>query len=152
MTFFENAKSKLPAPLFTADLKKGSPGTYTFGFIDNTKYTGEIAYVLVDSSKGFWQFSVDGFVIDGGSSGTTSFDAIADTGTTLLYLPDSIVYAYYDGVSSASYDSGQGGYTFPCGTKLPSITFAIGGQNAVVPGSFLEYAPLVRGGTSECLN
>ena len=138
MTFFENAKSKLPAPLFTADLKKGSPGTYTFGFIDNTKYTGEIAYVLVDSSKGFWQFSVDCFVIDGGSSGTTSFDGI--------------VYAYYDGVSSASYDSGQGGYTFPCGTKLPSITFAIGGQNAVVPGSFLEYAPLVRGGTSECLN
>lgn len=149
-TFFENAKSTLSAPLFTADLKKGSPGTYNFGFIDNTKYTGEIAYVPVDNSRGFWEFTADGFAVDGGRFRSTSIDTIADTGTTLLYLPDSVVDAYYDSVSSASYDPGQGGYTFPCGTKLPSIAFAIGSYSAVVPGSFIEYAPVEKGATSEC--
>lgn len=151
-TFFENAKSILSAPLFTADLKKGSPGIYSFGFIDDTKYTGEIAYVPVDDSKGFWEFAANGFAVDGGIFRSTSIDAIADTGTTLLYLPDSVVDAYYGSVSSASYDSFQGGYTFPCGTKLPSITLAIGSYSAVVPGSFIEYAPVSQGATSEWLD
>lgn len=152
-TFFDNAKSSLSAPLFTVDLKKGSPGSYSFGFIDNSKYTGEIAYVPVDKSKGFWEFTASGFAVDGGSISSTSIDAIADTGTTLLYLPDSVVNAYYGSVSSASYDSSQGGYTFPCGTTLPSITIAIGSYSAVVPGSFVEYAPIDQSGKSEfCLD
>ena len=33
-TFFDNVKSSLAAPIFTADLKKGSPGSYDFGYID----------------------------------------------------------------------------------------------------------------------
>lgn len=152
-TFFDNAKSSLSAPLFTVDLKKGSPGTYNFGYIDDTKYTGDIAYVAVDNSRGFWEFTASGFAIGSGSLSSTSIDAIADTGTTLLYLPNSIVDAYYDEVPSASYNSGQGGYTFPCGTTLPSITLAIGSYSAVVPGSFVQYAPIDQSGISEfCLN
>lgn len=152
-TFFENAKSSLTAPVFTVDLKKGSPGTYSFGFIDDTKHTGEIAYVPVDASKGFWGFTASGYAVGGGGFTSTSIQAIADTGTTLLYLPDSVVDDYYDGVSSASYDYGQGGYTFPCGTKLPSITLTIGSYGAVVPGSFIQYAPIDKTSTSEfCLD
>lgn len=141
-TFFDNAKSSLSAPLFTVDLKKGSPGTYSFGFIDDTKYTGKIAYVPVNNAKSFWEFTSNGFAVGDGSFTSTSIDAIADTGTTLLYLPDSVVDAYYGSVSSASYNSQQGGYTFPCGTTLPSITLGIGSYDAVVPGSFVEYAPI----------
>lgn len=152
-TFFDNAKSSLSAPLFTVDLKKGSPGTYNFGYIDNTKYTGDIAYVAVDNSRGFWEFTASGFAVGSGSLSSTSIDAIADTGTTLLYLPDDVVDVYYGMVSSASYNSGQGGYTFPCGTTLPSITLAIGSHRAVVPGPFLQYAPIDQSGTSEfCLD
>jgi aspergillopepsin I len=46
-TFFQNAIALgvLQEPVFTADLKKGAPGSYDFGFIDPTKYNGDITYV-----------------------------------------------------------------------------------------------------------
>jgi hypothetical protein len=46
-TFFDTAINEglLDANVFTADLKKGAPGSYDFGFIDSTKYTGSITYV-----------------------------------------------------------------------------------------------------------
>lgn len=148
-TFFENAKSSLSAPVFTVDLKKGSPGTYSFGFIDNTKYTGKLAYVPVDSSKGFWGFTASGYAVADGGFKSTDIEAIVDTGTTLLYLPDNVVDDYYDRVSSASYNNDQGGYTFPCGTTLPSITLTIGSYSAVVPGPFIQYAPIDKASQSE---
>ena len=151
-TFFDNAKPSLSAPLFTVDLKKGAPGSYSFGFIDDSKYKGNIAYVPVDQSKGFWGFTSRGFAVGGGSFRSVSINSIADTGTSLLYLPDSVVDAYYGSVSSASYNPNQGGYIFPCGTTLPSITLGIGSYDAVIPGSFIEYAPIDEAATGEsCL-
>ncbi len=46
-TFFGNAMSQgaLQSNVFTANLQKGAPGTYDFGFIDSSKYTGSITYV-----------------------------------------------------------------------------------------------------------
>lgn len=142
-TFFSNAEATLDSPLFTADLKKGAPGSYDFGFIDSSKYTGSITYVSVNSANGFWEFTGTGYAI--GSSGTfqsTSIDAIADTGTTLLLLPQSVVTAYYAQVSGAKYDSSQGGYTFSCSATLPSLTLGVGSYKAVVPGSYINYAPV----------
>jgi aspergillopepsin I len=40
-----NLFAELDQPLFTADLQKGKPGSYDFGFIDDTKYTGKIVNV-----------------------------------------------------------------------------------------------------------
>ena len=141
-TFFDNAKSSLSKPLFTVDLKKNAPGSYNFGFIDNSKYTGTITYVPVDSSQGFWQFTTKGYSV-GSSYGLKSvaFAAIADTGTTLLYLPDVIVKDYYSAIPSASYSSVQGGYVFPCNASLPRFSLGIGTYTAVIPGPFINYAP-----------
>lgn len=141
-TFFDNAKSSLSRPLFTVDLKKNAPGSYNFGFIDNSKYTGTITYVPVDSSNGFWGFTSKGYSV--GSSRvlkSVSFSAIADTGTTLLYLPDAIVQDYYSAISSASYSSFQGGYVFPCNASLPRFSLGIGTYTAVIPGPYINYAP-----------
>jgi aspergillopepsin I len=46
-TFFDTAINEgvLEAPVFTADLKKGAPGSYDFGFIDLSKYYGDITWV-----------------------------------------------------------------------------------------------------------
>ena len=140
-TFFSNVKASLSAPLFTANLKKGAPGSYDFGYIDATKYTGSITYVNVNTANGFWEFTSNGYAVGSGAFTSTSIDAIADTGTTLLYLPTTVVSAYYARVSGASYDSTQGGYTFPCSATLPSITLGIGSYRAVVPGSYIVYAP-----------
>ena len=147
LTFFDNVKSSLSAPLFTADLQKGQPGTYGFGAIDDSAHTGDITYVDVDNSNGFWGFSADGYSVNGQSGGEIS-GAIADTGTTLLLVDDSVVSDYYSGVDGAQNDQSQGGYTYPCSTTLPDITFTIGGYDAVVPGSYVNYAPTDDSGTT----
>jgi len=140
-TFFSNAIPTLASPLFTANLKKGAPGSYDFGYIDSSKHTGSITYVPVKTSNGFWEFTGNGYAVGTGAFTSSSIDAIADTGTTLLYLPTAIVSAYYAKVSGASYSSSQGGYTYPCSATLPSITLGIGSYRAVVPGSYINYAP-----------
>ena len=140
-TFFSNAIPTLASPLFTANLKKGVPGNYNFGYIDSSEYTGSITYVNVNTANGFWEFTGDGYAVGTGAFTSSSIDAIADTGTTLLYLPTAAVSAYYAKVSGAKYVSSQGGYTFPCSATLPSITLGIGSYRAVVPGSYINYAP-----------
>lgn len=148
LTFFDNAKSSLSDPLFTVDLKKNAPGSYNFGFIDDSKYTGTITYVPVDSSRGFWEFTSEGYSVGSSRSfKSVSIEAIADTGTTLLYLPDAVVQDYYGAVPSASYSSSQGGYIFPCDASLPSISLGIGTYRAVIPGPFMNYAPIDKTGS-----
>ncbi|KAL8689839.1 MAG: hypothetical protein Q9224_004550 [Gallowayella concinna] len=148
-TFFSNAKPTLSAPLFTANLKKGKPGSYTFGYLDSAQYTGSISYITVDPSRGFWEFTSNGYAVGTGGFKSASIDAIADTGTTLLYLPAAIVKAYYASVRGASYNSAQGGYTYPCSTTLPKFTLGIGSYRAVIPGSYITYAPLSPTSTSK---
>lgn len=140
--FWDNIKSTLSAPLFTADLKKGKPGSYDFGFIDDSKYTGNITYVPVDTSQGFWTFTIKGYAIGGEIFIPITVNVIADTGTTGIFLPEQMVKAYYAGVPSAFYNSTAAAFFFPCGTTLPSITFDIGNYNAVVPGPLMNFRPL----------
>lgn len=45
-TFMEKEKSQFAADLFTADLKAGAAGTYDFGYIDSSKYTGDVTYTV----------------------------------------------------------------------------------------------------------
>ncbi|KAI0839126.1 eukaryotic aspartyl protease [Hypoxylon sp. FL0890] len=148
-TFFENALPNLASPLFTANLKKAEPGNYNFGFIDQSEFTGQIALVPVNSSSGFWQFTAEGFQVANGAVVSAPHEAIADTGTTLLILPQDIVDAYYSQVQGAVNDvRGAGGYIFPCSATLPDYTAIIGTHQAVIPGDFINYAP-VDGNTFE---
>jgi len=141
-TFFFNAIAQgLPLPVFTANLKKGKPGNYNFGYIDSSEYTGSITYVPVSTANGFWEFTGNGYAVGTGSFVSSSIDAIADTGTTLLYLPAAAVKAYYAKVSGATNSNAAGGYIFPCSATLPSITLGIGSYKAVVPGTYINYAP-----------
>nr|WDD23885.1 aspartic protease [Penicillium sp.] len=145
-TFFDTVKSQLDSPVFAVTLKHNAPGTYDFGFIDKSKYTGSITYTDVDNSQGFWMFTADGYKIGSGTSGgSTSIKGIADTGTTLMMLPDDVVSAYYKQVSGAKDDSSAGGYTVPCSATLPDFTVTIGSYDAVVSGDLINYAPLTAG-------
>ncbi|KAF9893236.1 Type I transmembrane sorting receptor [Aspergillus nanangensis] len=148
-TFFDTVKSELDSPLFAVSLKYHAPGSYDFGFLDKTKYKGTIKYADVDSSEGFWKFTADGYSVGDGQANSSPIAAIADTGTTLVMLPDDIIEDYYKQVPQAQDNEQAGGWVFPCSTSLPNFTFVIGGYQAVIPGKHINFAPL-QGGGSTC--
>lgn len=126
-------------------LKHNAPGSYDFGFIDSSKYTGNLAYTDVDNSQGFWSFTADSYSVGGSGSGS-SIKGIADTGTTLLLLDDSVVSDYYSHVSGAQNSQSDGGYVFDCSATLPDFTVTIAGYKAVVPGTYINFQPVNQSG------
>jgi len=54
-TFFDTVMPQLAMPVFSVDLKNDSTGTYQFGAIDTTRFTGQLTTVPVNSQSGFWQ-------------------------------------------------------------------------------------------------
>lgn len=119
-------------------------GNYNFGFLDSSEFTGDITFIPANTTAGFWQFTAQGFAV--GSNGTAAqsapHQAIADTGTTLMLLPDAIVSAYYQAIPGAKFDSTNGGFTFGCKDQIPSFTVDMGKYKAVVPGEFIKFAPV----------
>jgi len=139
-TFFDNAQPTLDSPLFGAYLPFNADGAYDFGYTDSSKYTGSIKYASVDSSNGFWEFASTSYKIGSTTKSQSGWTGIADTGTTLILMGDSAVDAYYAKVSGASYDSSQGGYTFPCSATLPTLSFRLGSTSyATIPASLLNF-------------
>lgn len=146
-TFFENVMQQLDQPVFTARLRHNAPGTYTFGTIDKSEYTGDIHYTPINTEHGFWQFESPTYSIGGQTRQcTTCSAAIADTGTSLMLLDADIVKAYYAQVDGATNSPFQGGYTYPCDTTLPDLGVAVGtGYTATIKGADLTYAEIGRG-------
>jgi len=149
-TFFDTVKSSLAKPLFAANLRKGATGSYDFGYLDTSAYSGSITYVNVDNSQGFWGFTAGGYSVGSATPGSTNIgSAIADTGTTLLYIPASAAKAYYAKVSGSQNSNTYGGYVAPCNSNWPAFNVKIGGTTFSVPGSYINYAQ-VSDGSSTC--
>ncbi|KAH9870170.1 hypothetical protein J1614_007093, partial [Plenodomus biglobosus] len=146
-TFFDTVKPQLAAPLFAVNLKYHAAGTYDFGYIDKSKYTGSITYVDVDNSQGFWGISATAYGV-GSTTTQRAISGIFDTGTTLVYTDAAVVKAYYAKVSGAKLDNTQGGYVFPCSATLPNFSITVGGVAQVVPGKYVNYAPVDSSGTT----
>ncbi|KAF3761159.1 peptidase A1 [Cryphonectria parasitica EP155] len=139
-TFFDNIKSTLTSPLFVANLNHDAPGTYTFGAID---FTGTVLYAdLYNTSQdlsGYWTFQSTGYARAVTLTDET-ITGIADTGTTLLMLPDDVVAAYYAQVSGAEDSTAEGGYVFPCDSTMPDFSFGVGDGAITVPGDYINWS------------
>lgn len=122
-------------------LTLSTAGNYNFGFIDNTEFTGDISFTPVNNSQGFWAFNSEGFSVGTGAAQDMPHQAIADTGTTLMLMPEAIVEAYYAQVPGATNNAQVGGFVFSCNATLPSFTANIGGYKAVIPGDIIRFAP-----------
>ncbi|KAL2062363.1 hypothetical protein VTL71DRAFT_6629 [Oculimacula yallundae] len=146
-TFFDNAKASLDSPLFVAYLPYKASGSYDFGYVDASKHSGTIQYAPISSSGGFWEFPSTSYKVGSTVHTASGFTGIADTGTTLILMGDSAVDTYYASVPSASYNSQQGGYVFPCSTTLPSFSFRIGSSAyATIPAKLMNFGS--AGGSS----
>ncbi|CAD0089278.1 unnamed protein product [Aureobasidium mustum] len=143
-TFFDNIMSELAQPVFTACLDLDGSGTYEFGTIDSSKFTGDLHFTPVNAASGFWQFDSNCYSIGGKTfNRTNATPAIADTGTSLLLLDPEVVQAYYNQVPSANYDSTVGGYTYDCSENLPDFAVAVGDNYmANIPGSGITFSPV----------
>lgn len=144
-TFFDNIASQLDEPVMAASLKSdSSAGSYQFGTIDSTKFTGNLANISIDNSNGFWQFNSAAFSV--GDNGTMqaitqSPTAIADTGTTLMLVSPEVATAYYAQVQGAQLNNQVGGFIFPCDATLPNLSIAVGDNNlATVPASVINFS------------
>lgn len=115
-TWFDNIKSSLASGVFTADLNHEKAGTYGFGFIDESAYTGTMYYAdLVTSGNygGYWTFAASGYAVGGGSS-TTSGSGSSSSGTSSSSgssaTGSSGSGSSGTGTSSSSGSSSTGGY------------------------------------------
>lgn len=147
-TFFDNVMPTLAEPVFTADLRKNAVGAYEFGRIDTTKFTGDMAWIPVNTTQGFWQFGTSGFAVgDGAAQTATPAQAIADTGTTLILTSQEVADGYYSQVQGAVNDAQVGGITVPCDATLPDLILDVGGiYQARVKGEDINFAQ-VQGNT-----
>lgn len=149
-TFFDNVKSSLSEPLFTANLRKDAVGAYEFGAVDTTKFVGDLTWAPINNKQGFWQFSSESFAVNGGKAqkGTPGAQAIADTGTTLILADPVVVKGYYAGVKGAKNNAQAGGFVFPCNAKMPDLDLDIGGvYMARISGADINFAPVGDGST-----
>lgn len=92
--------------------------------------------------------TASGYAIGTAATVSTSISGIADTGTTLAYLPAAIVKAYYAKVTGSSSSSSVGGYIFPCTATLPSFSFVVGGVTITIPASYMNYGQIDTGSSS----
>ena len=144
-TFFDNVSPTLQEPVLTANLKHATPGAYEFGKIDTTQFDGPLHWTAVDESSGFWQFPSSSFAVGNGSvqHNAQNNPAIADTGTSLLLLDQSVVNGYYSQVQGAAMSTQEGGVIFPCSSSLPDLKIAMGSDYmATIPGNLLTFSQI----------
>jgi len=137
----DNLLTALPYPVFTADLKNDGTGSYDFGYIDPAKHTSPVQYVpLVNykdtGSPAFWQFAVTNYQVEGGSIVSSPSTAIADTGSTLMYLSQKMCADYYAKVSGAQLHSG--GWFIPCNASMPDMSLSVGSHMVTIPGHLIN--------------
>ena len=141
-TFFTNLASSLAAPIFTTYLVGKTTGSsIDFGFIDPTKYTGDITYVPLAGHGGFWRFKAGAYSFAGSTYGDLGH-AIVDTGTTLMYLPSDVVQNYYASVAGAMNSNEYAGWVFPCSSHLPAFSINIGGHQVTVSSKHLNFGEI----------
>lgn len=140
-TFFDNVMANLTQPVFTASLKHGTAGSYEFGTIDTSLFTGNLNTVPVDSSQGFWEFESTAGAVAGQTVNIPNGLAIADTGTSLMLVGDNLLVAYWNQVQGAQLSQAVGGVIFPCNANLPDLQVAIGNTYmATISGNLMNFS------------
>ncbi|KID59820.1 Endothiapepsin [Metarhizium brunneum] len=129
----------LDQPLFTSHFKFNGGGSLDFGFIDNTKYTGSITYTPVTHDQ-HWMFNSTGYKIGDDPVQVEELQAVADTGTSGIFVPENVARAYYRKVPTST-GGGNFQYVFKCGNPLPDFSFNVENTVITIPGKYLDLGP-----------
>jgi len=103
-------------------------GELTICGIDDSHYEGALTYVPVTRQK-YWQFTTNSVTV-GSKTISTNFEAIADTGTSLITGPKKDIQALNKAIGARRIPV-VGEYIINCNKidKLPTINFNINGKD-----------------------
>jgi cathepsin D len=133
---------KCPEKVFAFYLNRNEKdeagGELTLCGTDSSHYSGELTYVPL-SKEAYWQFTVDSITVDAQKI-STDFEAIADSGTSLIVGPKDVVDRLQEAIG-AEQNPMNGQYMVDCNNipNMPTITFTIGGKKfPLTPDQYVE--------------
>nr|XP_036225154.1 lysosomal aspartic protease-like [Bactrocera oleae] len=115
-------------------------GELILGGSDPKYYRGNISYVPV-THQGYWQFTVDSISVNG-TSVKQNFQAIADTGTSLIAVGDYEAFVSLNEKIGAKRINADNFYV-NCSTvaSLPNVDIRIGGKNfSLKPSTYIHHS------------
>jgi len=142
-------------PVFSFWLSKdpnaSQGGEITFGGLDDSRYSGDVTYVPLNSET-YWAFLMDDLKIGGKSAGVCSdCQAIADTGTSLLAGPKDDVQKINDAIGAKTGPTGEATVDCSALSSMPDISFTLKGKDFTLTPD--QYVLKVSAGKStECLS
>jgi hypothetical protein len=140
------------AELFTSWMgNKLEPSFFTFGYIDEKALQSQQpTYAPLDNSQGSWLFESSVASINGKQYDRSGNKAIADTGTTLCLVGDSLCERIYSAIPGAKQSSTQQGWVFPTPADLntlPKIALSVGNALFLIKPTDFAFQDLGDGTT-----
>ncbi|EIN12892.1 acid protease [Punctularia strigosozonata HHB-11173 SS5] len=103
-------------------------GSITIGGTDSSTYTGDIEFFDIVQAA-HWVIQADGMSVDGKLvSATSGVQAMMDTGTSLVVMPNASWSALADALD-AKEDNTSGLLVADCSSELPTVALRIGGKD-----------------------
>ncbi|KAI1785665.1 acid protease [Ganoderma leucocontextum] len=124
--FFQSAMAQGQVSSGVFSFKLASEGSELFlGGKNSSLYTGALEFHSV-SEAAYWQIGGGSAAANGVVAGS-GFEAVIDTGTTIMYGDPDQVGTLYGAIPGAQvFDAENGFYSYPCNSP-PTVTFSWGG-------------------------
>jgi hypothetical protein len=135
-----------------------STGSILFGGVDTEKYHGELQTLPIIPEQGVYAefiIALTGMGRNGQNSSlfqNENIPVLLDSGSSLMYLPDSVVRSLYQ-TFDAQYDSSQGAAFVDCslGNQQGTLDFSFSGVQISVPLNELVIVAAVSRGQAVCI-
>lgn len=136
-TLIPNLKEEgvLEKAMFAFYLGDESDGELAVGGYDATKIAGDITWVDL-AYPAYWLVAVDQVSFGGVPISIGEGGAIMDTGTSLIYGPESQVSQMAMQLGG-QFVSQVGLYLIPCDAEIPDLEFTVGGKAVTIAGDQL---------------